>query len=360
MKDRDHSLDLLRIYCMLLVVFQHFFVHGYYGGGQLQAGSMNWFLMNLIYPFQLVCINCFVMLSGYFQCSKPFRLKRPVSIWVQVAVYSVGLYLAVALMCDSFSLRELIIYTLPVLTQRYWFVTVYLVMYLLSPLLDRAMAVMGKRPHGLCCCILLGAFCAADAVAAFTGGTWADRGTSLGWFIVMYLTGAYLRLHVPVAPKHRWGFAVYTGSLLAVALFRFLAFFVTMRLSGHPSHTSLFYDYTSILVVLASIGLFLAIRTVEIGERAGRLISFLATLSFGVYLVHDHPSVRPLLWRWLEPYALADSPWMLPYALCCAVGIFLICCAVEWVRQRLFSLLGIRQLTDRLCDRIQSKSPLSR
>lgn len=355
MKERDHSLDLLRILCMLLVVFQHFFVHGYYGGGQLRAGSLNWYLINLIYPFHLVCINCFVMLSGYFQCTKPFRLKRLVSIWVQVVVYSVGLYLAVVLLRGGFSLRELGGYALPVITERYWFVTVYFLMYLVSPLLGRAIAAMSKRTHFLCCCILLGIFCAADTVAAFTGGTWADDGTSLGWFCVMYLTGAYLRLHVPTVPRHRWGFAVYAGCTIAVALSRFLAIIVTVRCFGRPSHTSLFYDFTSLLVIPASIGLFLAIRTIHVGNKAGKLISFLAPLSFGVYLIHDHPSVRPLLWRWLKPYALADSLWMLPYAAVCIVGIFSVCCGIEWVRQKLFAMLGIQKWLDRSCDRIQSK-----
>lgn len=356
MKQRDNGLDLLRILCMLMVVSLHYYGHGSLIGGQLADGSPNWFLGNLLYPFSLVAVNCFVLLSGYFQCGSRFKLKRVVSTWVQVAVYSVGLYVVVKLLLGGLSLMELVKSALPVITKQYWFVTAYLLMYMVSPFLNCGIAAMGKRLHFMCCCVLLGIFSVAHNLAyIYDFGNIAGGYTFL-WFCILYIVAAYIRLYVPVEPKHRkWGLLVYGVCALGVGAARFVAHYATTAILGHPMLTSFFYSYNSILVVPASIGLFMAMRTVKVDGTTGKLIGFFAPLAFGVYLIHDHPAVRPALWSILKPYAFAGSVWMVPYGIVCAVGIFLVCCGVEWVRQKLFALLGIQKWLDRICDRIQGR-----
>lgn len=65
---RDHGLDLLRIISMLMVVTLHFYNHG---GvlNTLTQGTANWYFGRLIYALSNVSVNCFVLLSGYFQCT---------------------------------------------------------------------------------------------------------------------------------------------------------------------------------------------------------------------------------------------------------------------------------------------------
>ena len=154
MVKRDNGLDFLRIICMLLVTFSHVFTHGGLINDRLLPGMANWFLGNLLYPFTLVAVNCFVLLSGYFQCTSRFKLKRVVSTWVQVVVYSVGMYIAAKLLFGGFSVSTLLKSALPVVTDQYWFITAYLLMYMVSPFLNCMIRAMGKRLHFLCCCIL--------------------------------------------------------------------------------------------------------------------------------------------------------------------------------------------------------------
>ena len=166
---------------------------------------------------------------------------------------------------------------------------------------------------------------------------------------------AYIRLYVPVETKHRSrGLLVYGCCALGVGIARFVAHYVTTALFGTPMLTSFFYSYNSILVVPASIGLFMAMRTVKVGVKAAKAVSFFAPLAFGVYLIHDHPAVRPALWSILKPYAFAESVWMVPYVLLCTIVIFLVCCLVEWVRQWVFRTFRITPLLDRISDRLQS------
>ena len=355
MKRRDNSLDLSRILCMLLVTLSHVFTHGGLVNDQLLPGTPNWFLGNLLYPLSLVAVNCFVLLSGYFQCSSQFKLKRVLSTWVQVAVYSVALYIAVKLLLGGLSVSALVRSALPVITDQYWFVTAYLLMYMVSPFLNCMIRAMGKRMHFLCCCVLLGIFSVGHNLAYVYDFGDVNGGYTFLWFCILYIVAAYIRLYVPVETKHRSrGLLVYGCCALGVGIARFVAHYVTTALFGTPMLTSFFYSYNSILVVPASIGLFMAMRTVKVGVKAAKAVSFFAPLAFGVYLIHDHPAVRPALWSILKPYAFAESVWMVPYVLLCTIVIFLVCCLVEWVRQWVFRTFRITPLLDRISDRLQS------
>ena len=356
MKKRDNGLDLLRILCMLMVVTLHYYGHGGLINGQLTPGSPNWFLGEFLYPFSLMAVDCFVLLSGYFQCTSRFKLKRVVSTWVQVMFYSVGVCFLVMLLPGGLSFKELIESALPVITTRYWFVTAYLLMYMVSPFLNSMIASMGKHLHFLCCCTLLGIFSVAHNFAYVYDFGKVAGGYSFLWFCVLYIVAAYIRLYVPVEAKQRkQGLLVYSLCALGIALARFTAHYVTTAILGKPMLTSFFYSYNSILTVPAAIGLFMAMRTVKVDGIGAKLVGFFAPLAFGVYLIHDHTNLRPVLWEFLKPYTFADSLWMVPYGLLCAAGIFLVCCGIEWIRQKLFSILGIQKWIDRTCDRLQTK-----
>lgn len=355
MKRRDNGLDLLRILCMLMVVTLHFYGHSSLIGEHLVPGTPNWFLGNLLYPLSLVAVNCFVLLSGYFQCTSRFKLKRVVSVWVQSLFYSVVLYMTVSLCLGNFSITDLVKRVFVVVTEQYWFVTAYLLMYMVSPFLNCMIRAMGKRMHFLCCCVLLGIFSVGHNLAYVYDFGDVNGGYTFLWFCILYIVAAYIRLYVPVEAKHRrWGLLIYGLCALGIGISRFVAHYATTWILGYPMLTSFFCSYNSILVVPASIGLFMAMRTVKVEGKAAKVVSFFAPLAFGVYLIHDHPAVRPALWSILKPYAFAESVWMVPYALLCTIVIFLVCCLVEWVRQWVFRTFRITSLLDRLSDRLQS------
>lgn len=360
MMDRSIGMDLLRVICMLLVVGTHFYGHGGLVNGTLVAGEVNWVAGNVIYALTIVAVNCFVLLSGYFQCTSRFKLKRVLSVWVQVIFYSVALFIAAPVVCRlfgeefNFSLKGMLNSVLVVTKSQYWFVTAYLLMYLVSPFLNCAIRAMDKRMHLMCCCVLLGIFSVAANLVYTSDFGNVNGGYSFLWFCILYIVAAYFRLYVPAERKHRkWGLLIYFCCAAGVALARFAAHYLFTWLLGYPKMTSLFYSYNSILVTSASVGLFAAMRTVKMSGVPEKIVRIIAPLAFGVYLIHDHNSVRPLLWGWLKPYAFADSAWMVPYSLACTLGIFLVCCGVEWVRKKLFRVAGIDKIINRIGESMQ-------
>lgn len=98
---------------------------------------------------------------------------------------------------------------------------------------------------------------------------------------------------------------------------------------------SLFYQYNSVLVLAAALLLFIAFLNLEIRPgRLQRLILAAAPLSFGVYLLHDNPNWRGILWEWINPSQMADKWYLVPGVLVLAAGIFLICALLEMLRKQ--------------------------
>lgn len=356
MEKRDSGLDFLRILSMIMVTTLHFFNHGGLINSALTPGHYNWYLANIVFSLCYVCVNCFVMLSGYFQCTSKCKLRRIASIWVQAMAYSLGLYIVTALYSGSFSLTELVKSGLAVTMERYWFVTSYLLMYALSPFLNSAITAMDKRKHFACLCVLLSLFSLLSNLVYINDFAGIQGGYQVVWFCTLYLVAAYIRLYVPVNPKRRARYgAAYVLLCLCICGERFAATWLTPYIFGSVKLSSFFFSYNSICTAGASIALFLLMRTVEIKSHfLTKVIGFLAPLCFGVYLLHDHPNIRPLLWDWLNPAATAGAPYMLLYAVACVSAIFLVGCAVEWFRKQIFRLLQIDKLVDFLSDKTEA------
>ena len=140
--ERNVSLDLLRVLCMFLIVLGHALFHGKVLDA-LPANSANYFIISILRTVLSVHVNCFVLISGYFLCMREFQLKRAILIWGQAFFWSIGLYI-VLYFCGAvdLDLKSLIKACFPITQQRYWFITTYVLMYSLVPLLNAAIRAM--------------------------------------------------------------------------------------------------------------------------------------------------------------------------------------------------------------------------
>ena len=59
-----------------------------------------------------------------------------------------------------------------------------------------------------------------------------------------------------------------------------------------------------------------------------------------VYLIHDNVYLRPLLWDVVvRPLNYVNSCWFLPYCVAVVVAVFVFCLSVEYVRQKVVSII---------------------
>lgn len=87
-KVRDSNIELLRIVSMLMIVILHFLMHGRILKWSA-FGSKEYAIYWMIEAFVFVCVNVFVIISGYFLCLSKFKVSRLTKVWFQVLFYSI-------------------------------------------------------------------------------------------------------------------------------------------------------------------------------------------------------------------------------------------------------------------------------
>ncbi|MDO4294119.1 MAG: acyltransferase [Eubacteriales bacterium] len=343
-RERQANLEALRILAMVMVVTAHLMNHGNLIT-LAQPGTASYYLVWTLFGVSFVCINLYLLISSYFLVESRFSVGKLVRLILQVFFYSFGITLLFWLFTDVPKEPKYLVYSvLPVASDFYWFVSMYVGMYLLSPLMNRLVRSMSKRQ--LCCAALLslGLVSVWPNIIYFSSALNTAGGVSISWFLTLYLCGAYLRLYY--RPDGRFGSWLWKAfaALLLIPASRFIieALLATPLqkisiLDDLMWGYSVFYNYSSILVTLASILLFLAFLNLRIAPGKGAaVINTVAGAAFGVYLIHDHYYIREKLWSRIDGGAWLGKWYLLPACIGTVAAVYLVCTGIELLRQRIF------------------------
>lgn len=345
---RQSNLELLRILSMCMIITMHYMTKGM----KIEKLSLDCGLRNavfwILYAFCLSSVNVYVFLSGYFAIDSKWSIGKLLRLWAEVLFYSIGVPLVLSVF-GVFDIRSagLSVWQqifLPVTYEHYWFATAYIMLFLLSPILNIAIAKLEKKSFQAVLLALIAVFCGLKSVNPYLI-PWDRYGNDVMWFIVLYLTAGYLRVHgMPFVgtadggKRRRNGWAVYViFSLLTFAAALAYAFFV--RLTGKFAYSmDMTYCYNYITVFLASIGLFAAFAGLRIGHIPW--INRIAGYTFGVYLLHDNIVLREM-WPLLPGMAAASGKWwQLFHMLVCVAAVFAIGAFVDFLRDGLFRAIA--------------------
>lgn len=361
--EREYGLDLLRSLSMVFVIVLHLIGHG--GLGEMfRDGTPAGILVSLanfaVYP----AVDCFVLLSGYLLCERPFRVERIIKVWLPAVFWSVVIQCIFFLKDpDSISAGTVVYMFLPVLNGRYWFLNAYIVMMLLSPVMNRILRSMSKwQLRGiLLSCVLI--FCVAPIFALGSDVFKTQSGYGFAWFLALYLCGGYIRLYTPKLNRKQSGYALlsYVGFVVGQLLWVWITGLLNDRLVLAGALSGLFLRYTSIPVFGSALCLLHYFRSERFSEP-GCLPAFLGRLSglvFAVYLIHDHPLIRETvvqnMFRGME-----ETAWYLTLLWAAGVVcvIFLLCVAAEWIRAKLFRVLRLDAAAENLCRKLTDQLTL--
>lgn len=128
MGGRNSNFELLRIICMLFIVCGHIIM----ARQDMFVGTSSWYIGQFVYPFVIVAVDVFVLISGYFGIK--LKVSKLLRLNTMVTFYSVALLLLAIYCLDySFHPRKDWMYLFPVLTKKYWFITIYFGLCLCSP-----------------------------------------------------------------------------------------------------------------------------------------------------------------------------------------------------------------------------------
>lgn len=307
-------------------------------GGVLRGVKYNenlsgFLVSNFLEYLCIIAVNLYVMISGYYlsASARPFKMAKLLHL-VLVTLFWSWLLGAVACVFLGASIKEFVLTGLfPVLGRNYWFVTDYVVMYLLSPFYNRLLAHLSQKQHGYLLCVLgfffslvIGAFDPIQLVGGY----------SLYWFTLLYILAAYIRKY-PVSIKRR----SYALVWILVLLLQIFAYSLC-----HALHLDFiaarFFDlnYNSIWILINSICCFMIFKDMQV-KRGARLIKFLAPLTFGIYLIHINKGIVNWLFQELLPIkdCVDQTGWVVfLYILFFTVLVFTVCALLEKLRMTLY------------------------
>ena len=257
-KQRNSNIELLRIICMLFVIGGHIIMR--YKGGEI--GTNEYFIGNILRSFFMVAVNCFVLISGYFGIK--LNYKKLIKMAVQVFFYTILIYLiTVALGIHSVSPKQDILLLIPIISKRYWFITIYFLLCIISPVLNLVIENIDKKYFKkilLIACILfyiLPTFQYMINAPSLTG----DAGYGIVNFTCLYFIGRYIKLYY----KDDRSILFYGVIYIASSLLLFLGNYTLTRIFGFPF--SSFVSYDTVFLLVSAVSLFLVFKNINIKSK---------------------------------------------------------------------------------------------
>ena len=183
---------------------------------------------------------------------------------------------------------------------------------------------------------------------------WSHTGYSMLWLMLLYLAGAYFRLHVQPAKPGRLAGMLSLGVYVAISVFLALQKqFIEKQLLAENSPNPFYFknfSYTSVWIVLSALALFFFFMRINVRKKAlCGLISFFSKTSFGVYIIHTQPLVwNALLAGTFAFFAAYSAPVIVLLCIAAALGIYAVCMLAETVRAFLVRITRIEWLIKRI------------
>lgn len=321
---------------MLMIIFYHFLVHGAGIKGPLENYSISdntSVLYILLKSFLVIAVNCFVFISGFYQIK--FKLKTVLVLLLQVLFYSILFTLiGKAISYKTYSMIDYAKALWPLFSGVWWFITAYIALYLLSPLLNTASNFLPQKKFLL---VVINLTLLNFGFGFFFGATpiGALNGYSLISFINIYLLAQYIKKHVDTKLLEQYAFPIYVVNSLLI----FFMAFIIIVLDIERGIGKIF-DYNNPLVLLAAIGFFFSFKRLRLDSHH---INNISPYVLGVYLFHDHPLMRIFLIDNLYEFSINMAGWVHFIILfCMTLFVFLIGFSVDKVREFLTApILGL-------------------
>ena len=343
-RERNYGIDLLRIVSMMMVVTLHVLGHG----GVLKGTSMLTVNYEVAWALEILsycAVNCYALISGYVGVESRFKLTNIILIWLQAAFYSVLLTALCAYLSPDIYMDSVWKAFTPLQNDTYWYFTAYFFVFFFTPFINAAVNSLSSNQLKVIGVLLVLLACILPMFLK-NDIFFLNNGYSALWILIMYVLGGIIK-KTGFMQKLKW---------YVLAFLYLLACFITWAekyfvdyIKSNATHTidlkSKLDSYTSVTIVLAAIVLLVLFSKMKIGKVSSKIISFFATLTFGVYLIHEMPLIRNMFMkgRFVE-YAAMDALKMLGYVALTVVSIFLLCAFIEYLRVLLFRLLHIKQL----------------
>lgn len=334
-EERASNLELLRIIAALFVIIVHYNNTGS-GKAFLYTEDMptHYQILLLLEMAAICAVNIFVMISGYFLCtSKCVKIWKVIRLYIDVIFFSVLRYFLYCLLGEeTFSISGFLERFIPL----NWYVAVYSGLYLLHPYINQMIQGKDRRqfrfmlmvfgfvlsiwPSGME--FISKALDFSPKSLSPISNQGSGDGYTLANFVLMYLFGAYCRIHISkeISAKNR----IVAANIYAICVI--LNTFYAKFFFGRAA------SYCNPLVIIQTIAIFVFFMNISLKSK---VINWVASGSFAVFLMHS----------FFFPYCqierfVTGNPFAIPvHIFITTIFIYAISTMINWGYQKIFGPL---------------------
>lgn len=335
---RNSNFELLRVVAILMITAYHYVVHG--AADIASMTGEGGILLNVSSLWGKAGVNLFCLITGYMLVKKEnISYNRLKTVEWQILFYTLLGLLVGFILGKHIGLGSLFYSIAPVISGHYWYMTAYVIVFLLSPYLNLLISKLEKEQYWKLLIILYVVWCIIPffTLRQSTGMFWSQ----LIWFFVMYLTGAYIRIN-----PARYSRKVYVNTLWISNVLLILSVLVISWLSSLYDVFSGLITYfrwsNSPLIVAICISM---MRLADISSpKTIPWINFLASLVLGIYLFQENVFFQELCWKdWFDntipTTLLQQSAHIITSITCvCIIGGI-----IEYIRIVIFKIFKLQQ-----------------
>lgn len=282
-KDRESSIELLRIFAALGVIILHY-NNANIGGGFKYVGTniINTIYLNLTESLCSASVNIFILITGYFMIrKKEIKYRKLVDLFSLTVFLRLFAYIVQNIMgMNTFSIKGLVVTLIPT----NYFLILYSVLYLILPYINRLMCTLTEKEQKKMLTIFIAVFSIysyfIDCFANLFGETYfalspigllgSAYGTNIVNFILVYAIGGYLKLNN-------------VNKSFAKSLFTMVGLLLGLMLLSNFGAGAFYYNNP--LVIGIAVELFLIFKSFHFNNN---VINFLSKSSFACYILHSY------------------------------------------------------------------------
>lgn len=336
-QQRQYGLDILRIISMLGIIGLHILENG-----EAILGGSSALTSGFLSGMFVLCscsVNVFAMLTGYLYAKKSsvksFNLLRLLTI---TFFYCALIAAAVRLWKPEWFTVSWLKALFPVLAGRYWYITSYVMVFVLIPYLNIMIQGMDRKTYRVLLILLVTFLSVFTTAVKPTDPFVVKEGYSPLWLVVCYLIGGYISVYMGEISRPRLWIGVFAANVAVLTALHFRLGFNAVCLLRYCSP---FMVINACLLVL----LFSKLRW----NKGGKLILSLSGAAFGVYIIHSHILLYDAIiagnFRFIGHNGLVQSVCAFFGAL---LGIYAGCWLLEVLRKALFKLTRLDKLLDHI------------
>lgn len=336
---RNYGIDLLRMAAMLFVAALHVIgIGGVITGSTLLSGQ---FLTAQLLRIAMLCaVNCYALISGFVGWSRRPKLSGVAMLWLKALLYCVVITAGFSRFYPL-DFKTALSALLPVTTGQYWYLTAYVGLFVLMPLLNFAVQKMPKKELTITISGIFLLFCILP-ISPLTDAFYLHDGYSAAWLAVVYLLGGYLGKYDVLSRLSvgKWGL-VYLAAVLFAWAPRMLALKLLPSL-WDMANGNIIIEYTSPTILLAAVSLLAIFSRQPLPGWAEKTVTALSPHAFGVYLLHSHPLMfRYVLENRFVSLGTAPMGELILTVFAAALLIYTIGTAVDWLLCAILRFLKI-------------------